>query len=75
MRKLVEKAIPIIKKYEEEFFEKYKEKGIDVLGVGKLLAEKYPDINIDKEDFLKNTTLETNINLIIEGSSLVKNSL
>lgn len=64
-----------IKKYEEEFFEKYKEKGIDVLGVGKLLAEKYPDINIDKEDFLKNTTLETNINLIIEGSSLVKNSL
>lgn len=64
-----------IKKYEEEFFEKYREKGIDVLGVGKLLAEKYPDINIDKEDFLKNTTLETNINLIIEGSSLVKNSL
>ena len=40
-----------------------------------LIAEKYPDINIDKEDFLKNTTLETNINLIIEGSSLVKNSL
>ncbi len=64
-----------IKKYEEEFFEKYREKGIDVLGVGKLLEEKYPDINIDKEDFLKNTTLETNINLIIEGSSLVKNSL
>lgn len=64
-----------IKKYEEEFFEKYREKGIDVLGVGKLLAEKYPDINIDKEDFLKNTTLETNINLIIEGSSLVKNNL
>ena len=64
-----------IKKYEEEFFEKYRKKGIDVLGVGKLLEEKYPDINIDKEDFLKNTTLETNINLIIEGSSLVKNSL
>ncbi|MBE6049653.1 MAG: Ger(x)C family spore germination protein [Clostridium sp.] len=64
-----------IKRYEEEFFEKYKEKGIDVLGVGRLLSEKYPNVNVDKEDYLKNTSLDTKVNLIIDGSSLVKNSL
>lgn len=62
-----------IGKYEEDFFNEYKEKGIDVLGVKTLMNQRFPDENTDK--ILDRTILETNINLIIDGSSLVKNSL
>lgn len=62
-----------IRKYEEDFFNDYKEKGIDVLGVKNLMEQRYPDK--DTDDFLGKTKLETNVNLIIDGSSLVKNSL
>jgi Ger(x)C family germination protein len=62
-----------IKKYEEEFFQRYKEKEIDILGVKRLIEEKYPDLN--KEDVLSKTTLETDVNLTIEGSNLAIDSL
>lgn len=62
-----------LKKYEEELFESYKEKGIDILGVSKLLDEKYP--NIDKENFLNKTTLDVNVKIKVDGSGLTRNSL
>ena len=62
-----------LKRYEEEFFDKYKEKGIDVLGVNRLLEERYP--HLDREDFLNKTILDTNVEILIDGSGLVKNSL
>lgn len=62
-----------LKKYEEEFFNKYKEKGIDILGVSRLLQEKYPHEDIS--NFLNNTILDTNVEVYIDGSSLVRNSL
>lgn len=62
-----------IKKYEEELFKNYREKNIDIFGITRLLQEKYPDLKID--DILTKTKLKTDVNVIIEGSSLVKNSL
>ena len=62
-----------LKKYEEEFFEEYKEKDIDILGVNRILEEKYPYSDI--ENFLEKTILDVNVNIIIDGSSLTRNSL
>lgn len=62
-----------IKKYQEELFKKYKEKDIDIFGVTRLIEEKYP--NLERDDILSKTNLETKVNLVIDGSSLVKNSL
>lgn len=62
-----------VKKYEEEFFNDYKEKGIDILGVNRLLEERYPHSYND--DFLKNTILNSSVNIDIDGSSLTRNSL
>jgi len=57
-----------IKKYEEEFFQRYKEKGIDILGVQRLIEEKYPELN--SNDVLAQTNLETEVNINIDGSNL-----
>ena len=62
-----------VKRYEEELFEEYKKKGIDILGVNRLLEERYP-YSYD-ENFLENTVLNSNINIDIDGSSLTRNSL
>lgn len=62
-----------IKKYEEEFFNDYKEKGVDILGVNRLLEERYPYSY--NENFLENTVLNSNVNIDIDGSSLTRNSL
>ncbi|PRR83036.1 Ger(x)C family spore germination protein [Clostridium vincentii] len=62
-----------LKKYEEEFFQRYKEKEIDILGVNRLIEEKYPSLN--KEKILSKTILETEVNLIIDGSNLAIDSL
>ena len=62
-----------IKKYEEEFFQRYKEKNIDIIGVKRLLEEKYSNLNI--KDVLSRTNLETEINISIDGSNLAIDSL
>lgn len=62
-----------LEKYQHEFFEKYKKKNIDILGVDRLLEEKYPEI--ERKNFLDNTELETNVKIIIDGSGLIRNSL
>ena len=62
-----------IKKYEEEFFQRYKEKEIDILGVSRLIEEKYPYLN--RSGILSKITLETEVNLSIEGSNLAIDSL
>jgi len=62
-----------VKKYANEFFEEYKEKGVDILGVNRLLEERHP-YSYD-ENFLNNTTLDTHVNIIIDGSSLTKGSI
>lgn len=62
-----------IKIYLEDFFENYKEKGIDILGVRRLVEEYYPDNSI--EDILGSTKLDLKIEIVIDGSSLVRDSL
>ncbi|MBD7910233.1 MULTISPECIES: Ger(x)C family spore germination protein [Clostridium] len=62
-----------IKNYQEELFKNYKEKGIDIFGVTRLLQEKHPNVNLD--NVLSRTKLKTEVNLIIEGSNLVKGSM
>lgn len=57
-----------IKKHEDEFFQRYKEKEIDILGVKRLIEAKYPYLN--REDILSKTILETEVELNIEGSNL-----
>lgn len=62
-----------IKNYLENLFNDYKKEGIDLIGVNRLIEEKYPHKYI--ENTLQSTALNVNINIIIEGSSLIKNSL
>lgn len=62
-----------IKIYLNDFFKNYKEKGIDILGVRRLVEEYYPVNSV--EDILGSTELKLNIHLVIDGSSLVRDSL
>lgn len=62
-----------IKIYLNDFFKNYKEKGIDILGVRRLVEEYYPVNSV--EDILGSTELKLNIYLVIDGSGLVRDSL
>lgn len=62
-----------IKNYLENLFNDYKKEGIDLIGVNRLIEEKYPHKYLDNP--LQSTNLNVNVNIVIEGSSLVKDSL
>ena len=49
------------------------EENIDLIGVNRLIEEKYPNKII--ENSLENTNLNVKVNIIVDGSSLVKDSL
>ena len=59
--------------YLDDFFNTYKEKGIDILGVRRLVEEHY--LHNTVEDILGSTELKLNIEIDIDGSSLVRDSL
>ena len=54
-------------------FEKYKEQGLDVFEIERLLDINYPNINI--ENPVSKTELEVNVDIIIEGTGIIRNSL
>ncbi|MBU3108854.1 Ger(x)C family spore germination protein [Clostridium gasigenes] len=56
-----------------EVFEKYKTENLDIFNIERLIEIKYPHKVIEKP--LSKTKLELNINLMIDGSGTVKNSL
>lgn len=62
-----------IKNYLENLFNDYKKENIDLIGVNRLIEEKYPNKII--ENSLENTNLNVKVNIIVDGSSLVKDSL
>ncbi|MCI6692362.1 MAG: Ger(x)C family spore germination protein [Clostridium sp.] len=62
-----------IESYLQNSFKKYKEQGIDVFDIGRLLNINYPKEYI--EDPISITDLEVNVDLIIEGTGIVKDSL
>ncbi|MGG7178081.1 Ger(x)C family spore germination protein [Clostridium paraputrificum] len=62
-----------LERYLESFYKEYQEKGIDILGVVKLVNEKLPNSNV--KDILGNTELNVTIDITIDGSSLVRDSL
>lgn len=62
-----------LEKFLEGFYEDYKSKQIDVLGVNRLIQEKYPKENIIELE--QNTNLDVKVNVEIDGSSLIKDSL
>lgn len=57
----------------ENMFNSYKEKNVDILGIERLLEEKYPNINI--ENPLKESNIEVVVNINVDGSSLVRDSI
>ena len=57
----------------KNFYSKYEEKGIDILDIKRKVEQKYPKNEI--EDILGNVNLNLNIDLLIDGSSLVKDRL
>lgn len=61
-----------IKRVLEKFFENYKKDNIDILKVERLVNERFP--KYDTKDILKKTELNVNVDLIIDGSSLVSGS-
>ena len=62
-----------IEKSLNEFYYKYKEREIDILNLRRLVKQKYP--NILNDDTIKNIDLDIEVNINIEGSNLIKNSL
>ena len=62
-----------IESYLRDIFNKYKEKQIDVFEVERLLDIYYPKAAVYNP--IANTDLEVNVNLIVEGTGLVKDSL
>lgn len=62
-----------IKIYLTNLFNNYKDKGIDILGVRRLVEEYYP--NSEVVDILGSTELILNVEIVIDGSSLVRDSL
>ena len=62
-----------LERYLRSFYEEYQKKGIDILGVVRTVNEKIPSNNI--EDILGNTKLDIAVDITIDGSSLVRDSL
>ena len=54
-------------------FEKYKAEGIDVFEIERLLDINYPKASV--EDPITKTELEVNVDIIMEGTGIVKDSL
>jgi spore germination protein KC len=54
-------------------FEKYKAEGIDVFEIERLLDINYPKVSV--EDPISKTELEVNVDIIMEGTGIVKDSL
>lgn len=62
-----------IESYLKNSFEKYKKEGIDVFDIGRLLNINYPKESI--EDPINITDLDVNVDIIIEGTGIVRDSL
>ena len=61
-----------LKRVLEKFFESYKKDNIDILKVERLVKERFA--TYDTKDILNKTELDVNIDLVIDGSSLVSTS-
>lgn len=70
LKKIEKEAEEQTKKRYTEFFEKYKEKGLDIFRIQEMLSRKYPDIEI--KDPIEITELKLVVDLDIEGSSDVQ---
>ena len=62
-----------IASYLEYTFQKYKEEGIDIFEIGRLLEINYPKVSV--ENPISKTELEVNVDIMIEGTGIVKDSL
>ena len=62
-----------IKDISQQIFNQYKLKEIDLLNIRNLMSRHYPKVILD--DYIKNSTLEVNIKVNIEGSSKIKETL
>ena len=62
-----------VKRKLTEVFEKYKAENLDIFNVERLMEIKYSNEQI--EDLLAKTNLKINVNLVIDGTGVVKNSL
>lgn len=62
-----------IEEHLKEIFNKYKEKNLDVFEVERLLDIKYPKVSIINP--INKTYIDVNVNIIIEGTGIVKDSL
>lgn len=62
-----------VKRYLSQVFEKYKEENLDIFNIERLIEIKYPDKVI--ENPVSKTSLKLNVDLKIDGTGVVKNSL
>lgn len=62
-----------VEAYLQNSFQKYKEEGIDVFDIGRMLNINYPKEYI--ENPINITELDVNVNIIMEGTGIVKDSL
>ena len=62
-----------VEEYLKEIFNKYKEKNIDVFEIERLLDIKYPKVSVLNP--ISSTEIEVNVEILIEGTGIVKDSL
>ncbi|MGL5353045.1 MAG: Ger(x)C family spore germination protein [Clostridium sp.] len=62
-----------VKNYLTKVFNDYKEQNLDIFDVQRLLEIKYKDEKV--EDAISKTNLTLNVNIIIDGTGIVKDSL
>ncbi|MGL5414425.1 MAG: Ger(x)C family spore germination protein [Clostridium sp.] len=61
-----------IKAHLDEFFDRFNRKNIDIMGIERLLEMKYP--HLIKENILSIVDIDINVNVEIEGRSVVRDS-
>lgn len=71
--KVKEEKEESVKMYTKGLFNKYKNKDIDIFNVARLMEMHYPKKVVG--DMLKNTELNVNVEILIDGSGTTKNSL
>ena len=62
-----------VKRYLNDVFEKYKMENLDILDIERLIEIKFPNETI--ENPVERTNLKLNVNLVIDGTGIVKDSL
>jgi len=67
--KLEEAAADHIKQGSTDVYDRFDEDDIDIYNLKRVIDQKYPNANVDKDNILKSINLTIDVNVFIEGST------